>query len=261
MNTPKKLSWIHKIWLKKGHQIRFWSLPFLFRGTHFGNRCGALLFRVWGCGRKHINIYGGHGRGNEFHFYGSVSFTNGKETKHWHSLSNLNEDRLKTKRPGKLVVGKLWVQKEPVTKKRGKHGYTVDDIRFWTSPSNMRAGNVTEGSGGFAVWSGRGVSLTLQAESGPWWRPGLMVDWSAIPFYCSGSYHRFQSPVFPTLRFWCDAKKSSMPVRKWNQRNGGPDALVIILLCRKNCITRPLINEEIEGMQQVWDVPYGRHVQ
>lgn len=235
---------------------RFANPAFLISGTHLETDAEQLLFGFEDVVGKHINIYGGMA-GDDFTFMDQYVFTNGKETNIGTIVLALDEDKVKIK--GRATCGWKAVGTErTVTKSEGNHVYTVDDIPVLDL--TIKYGgleNVTEENGGFAIEVAATFPLQLQREIGdPVMRPGLMVDWSDHSFYCSGSVPqgskvRFSLPpdfdVMQKVIHACENLKA--------EEMEEADALVIFSCAGRFVALGPLINEEIEGMQHVWDVP------
>ena len=99
--------------------------------------------------------------------------------------------------------------------------------------------------------------LQLQRQEGhPVMRPGLLIDWSDHSFYCSGSVPegsqvRFSLPpdfdvVAKVIRECEDMKATEI---------AEADALVIFSCAGRLVALGPLISDEIQGVQNVWNAP------
>ena len=99
--------------------------------------------------------------------------------------------------------------------------------------------------------------LQLQREFGdPVMRPGLLIKWEDRSFVCSGSVPqgskvRFSLPpdfdVMETvIKGAEELKATEMPEA---------DALVVFSCAGRILSLGPLMNQEIEGVRKVWDVP------
>ena len=99
--------------------------------------------------------------------------------------------------------------------------------------------------------------MQLQRETGnPVMRPGLKIDWNDHSFYCSGSVPegakvRFSLPpdfdVIETVIKDCeDLKATEMPEA---------DAVVLFNCAGRQVALGPMIQQEIEGLKNIWDVP------
>ena len=99
--------------------------------------------------------------------------------------------------------------------------------------------------------------LQLQRETGdPVMRPGLVVDWNDHSFYCSGtvpqgSKVRFSLPpdfdvMEKVIHNTQEMKATEMPEA---------DALIVFSCAGRIVALGPLMNKEIEGVKNVWNVP------
>jgi small ligand-binding sensory domain FIST len=115
--------------------------------------------------------------------------------------------------------------------------------------------NVT--SENFLLETSIALPFQIQRESGdPVMRSGLLVDWSDRSFYCAGtmtqgSKVRFSIPpdfdVIEKVIQGCEhLKATEMPEA---------DAMVIYSCAGRKLSLGPLINEEIDGITNVWNVP------
>ena len=203
---------------------------------------------------KEVNVYGGTA-GDDFAFKENFVFTNSKASNHGIVVVGLDEEKISIK--GRATYGWKPVGTEKtVTKSEGNHVYTIDDIPVLDL--TMKYGgleNVTPEN--FAVEHSIALTLQLQRETGdPVMRAGLVVDWNDHSFYCSGSVPqgskiRFSLPpdfnVIEKVIESCEELKATEI----------PEADALLLF---NCAGRllslgPLIGEEIEGVQKVWNVP------
>ena len=101
------------------------------------------------------------------------------------------------------------------------------------------------------------LPLQLQRETGdPVMRPGLLVDWSDNSFYCSGKVPQGSKVRF-SLPPDFDVMEKVIHASQEMKANEMPDADALILF---SCAGRilafgPLMNKEIEGVKNVWNVP------
>jgi small ligand-binding sensory domain FIST len=99
--------------------------------------------------------------------------------------------------------------------------------------------------------------LQVQREKGdPVMRPGLIIDWNDHSFYCSGTV-----PEGSKIRFSLppdfDVMERVINDAKDLQANEMPeaDALVIFSCAGRTIALGPLMNMEIEGVKNIWNVP------
>jgi len=102
-----------------------------------------LLFGFEDCSvGKHINIYGGHWQGDDFHFYGN-QYVLPMERDHIGTIVlALMKDKVKIKRPGNLWLGKAVGTEERSPKARKPVCTTVEIFGFADLHHQIwRAGN------------------------------------------------------------------------------------------------------------------------
>ncbi len=227
---------------------------FLIAGSNLNTDAEALLHGFEDILGKEVNINGGMA-GDDFAFKENFVLTNKKSTNNGIVVVVLDEDKINMK--GRATFGwKPVGTVKTVTKSEGNHVYTIDDTPVLDL--TIKYGgleNVTPEN--FALEHCITLTMQLQRENGdPVMRAGLVVDWNDHSIYCSGhvpqgSKVRFSLPpdfdVIEKVIKGCEELKA----------NEIPEADALILF---NCAGRllslgPLISEEINGIQEVWNVP------
>jgi len=235
---------------------RFAHPAFLISGSHMETDAEQLLFGFEDIIGRQINIYGGMS-GDDFSFTRPVVFTNGKESNRGMVVLALDEDKIKIK--GRATCGwKAVGTVRNVTKSEGNHVYTVDDIPVLDLTAKYGGlENLSPDNGSFSLETATTFPLQMQREIGdPVMRPGLLVDWNDHSFYCNGtvpqgSKVRFSLPpdfdvIEKVIKGCEDLKATEMP---------DADAIIIFSCAGRLIALGPLIGDEIEGMQKVWNVP------
>jgi hypothetical protein len=169
----------------------------------------------------------------------------------------IDEEKIKIK--GRATCGWKPVGTEKtVTRSEGNHVYTVDDIPVLDLTAKYGGiEDVSSDNKNLVFEIATNFPLQLQRDKGePVMRPGLVIDWGDHSFYCSGtvpqgSKIRFSLPPdFDVMeRVINDAKDlqaSEMPEA---------DALVIFSCAGRLVALGPLMNMEIEGVKNIWNVP------
>ncbi len=227
---------------------------FLIAGSHVETDAEALLFGFEDVIGNNVNIHGCMA-GDDFTFSEQFVFTSHKETNRGIVMLAFDEDKINIKgcaTCGWHAVGTV----RTVTKSKGNHVYTVDDIPVLDLTAKYGGLALTEKSD-FSVEVAAQFPLQMQREKGdPVMRPGLLIDWNDHSFYCSGtvpqgSKIRFSLPpdfdVIEKVITACEGLKATeMP---------DADAVIIFSCAGRFVALGPLINEEIEGMRKVWNVP------
>lgn len=229
---------------------------FLISFSHTATDAESLLFGFEDIIGKDINIYGG-GAGDDYSFSEQTVFTNGKQTKIGVVVLALNEEKITIK--GRATCGWNAVGTvRTVTKSEGNHVYTVDDIPVLDLTAKYGGiQNVTPENNNLMLEIASNLPLQMQREKGdPVMRPGLFIDWNDHSFYCSGtvpqgSKVRFSLPpdfdvVEKVIRDCEVLKETEMPEA---------DAMVIFSCAGRQVALGPMVNTEIEGLKNVWNVP------
>ena len=236
-------------------QQRFSRPAFLVAGSHLETDAEQLLFGIADAAGESVNAFGGMA-GDDYAFSEQYVFTNQEESRRGMVVLALDEDRILIR--GKATCGWKAVGTErTVTKSEGNHVFTVDNIPalditaqyggIEMSPDNLQL--MTELATNFP--------LQLQREKGdPVMRPGLLVDWVYRSIYTSGtvpegSKVRFSLPPdFDVMQKVINATEE-MKTREMPEA----DALIVFSCGGRVLALGPMMNEEIEGVKKVWNVP------
>lgn len=234
----------------------FANPAFLLSGSHMETDAEQLLFGFEEVVGKQVNVFGGMA-GDDYAFKEQYVFTNNKESNRGMVVLAVDEDKIMIR--GKATCGWKAVGTERiVTKSEGNHVYTVDNIPVLDL--TIKYGgleNIKEKDPEVAMEIAVNFPLQLQREFGdPVMRPGLLVDWNDHSFYCSGSVPqgskvRFSIPpdfdVMEKVITGVQALKAAeMPEA---------DAVVVFSCAGRILALGPLMNQEIEGIKNVWNAP------
>ncbi|MBY0477230.1 MAG: FIST C-terminal domain-containing protein [Chitinophagaceae bacterium] len=233
---------------------RFAHPSFLIAGSNMETDAEQLLFGFEDVVGKNVNIHGCMA-GDDFSFKEQFVFTTNKKTSRGIVMLAFDEDKIKLR--GRAICGwKAVGTVRTVTKSEGNHVFTVDDLPVLDLTAKYGGLSIKD-DGSFSIEVAAQFPLQLQRESGdPVMRPGLMIDWADHSFYCSGavpqgSKVRFSLPpdfdVIEKVIEGCeDLKANEIPEA---------EALIIFSCAGRFISLGPLINEEINGMSKVWNVP------
>lgn len=203
-----------------------------------------------------VNAFGG-GAGDDYSFTETLVFTNNRESEAGIVCIAIDEEKVKIK--GIATCGwKAVGTEKTVTKSKGNHVYTVDNIP--ALDITVKYGgleNITPDNKNVLIEMAANLPLQLQREKGdPVMRPGLIVDWSDRSFYTSGkvpqgSKVRFSLPpdfdvMEKVVQGVQHLKATEMPEA---------DALVVFSCAGRILSLGPLMPLEIEGIKNVWNVP------
>jgi hypothetical protein len=229
---------------------------FLLSGSHMETDAEQLLFGIEDVIGKQVNVYGGMA-GDDYAFTEQFVFTNHTSSNRGMIVLALDEDKITIK--GIATCGWKAVRTvRTVTKSIGNHVFTIDDIPVLDLTAKYGGlENIEEGNAQVAMEIAVNFPLQLQREVGdPVMRPGLLIDWTDRSFYCSGSVPqgskiRFSIPpdfdvMEKVIRGVEGLKANEMP---------DADALVVFSCAGRILALGPLMNMEIEGIKNVWNVP------
>jgi len=229
---------------------------FLVAGSNLETDAEQLLFGFEDAIGKQVNVFGGMA-GDDYTFSQQYIFTNDKESNRGMVVLAFDEDKIKIK--GRATCGwKAVGTEKTVTKSEGNHVFTVDNVPVLDITTKYGGiENVSPDNQGLLMELATSFPLQLQRETGePVMRPGLVVDWSDNSFYCSGtvpqgSKVRFSVPpdfdvMEKVIRNTKEMKANEMP---------DADALIVFSCAGRIVALGPLMNMEIEGVKNVWNVP------
>ncbi len=242
--------------LAQESQKLFSHPAFLIAASHMETDGEQLLFGFEDVIGKQVNVFGGMA-GDDYAFSEQFVFTNDRESNRGMVVLALDEEKMIIK--GKATCGwKAVGTPKTVTKSIGNHVFTVDnepvlDITAKYGGLGKLEKENTEAAMEIAV----NFPLQLQREVGdPVMRPGLLIKWEDRSFVCSGSVPqgskvRFSLPpdfdVMETvIKGAEELKATEMPEA---------DALVVFSCAGRILSLGPLMNQEIEGVRKVWNVP------
>jgi hypothetical protein len=242
--------------LAKQAKAHFAHPAFLIAGSHMETDAEQLLFGFEDEIGKQVNVFGGMA-GDDYAFKEQFVFTNDVATDRGMVVLALDEDHVKIS--GRATCGwKAVGTEKTVTKSKGNHVYTIDDIPVLDITAKYGGiEHISPENSDLMMEIATNFPLQLQREKGdPVMRPGLLVDWSDHSFYCSGtvaegSKIRFSLP--PDF----DVIDRSVQAAKDMQLKEMPEAdAVIIFSCAGRLLALgPMMGMEIEGIKNVWNVP------
>lgn len=206
-----------------------------------------------------VDVFGG-GAGDDYSFTETFVFTNNKESKN--GIVCIAFDKTNVQIKGVATCGWKAVGTEKiVTRSEGNHVYTIDNIpalditiKFGglenVTPENEDVKNVL-------AELATNFPLQLQREKGePVMRPGLVVDWTDRSFYTSGSVPQGSKVRFSVPPDWDVAEKVVKAVENLRDTEmPEADALVVFSCAGRILALGPMMNDELEGIKKVWNVP------
>ncbi|WP_455169662.1 FIST signal transduction protein [Aegicerativicinus sediminis] len=203
-----------------------------------------------------VNAFGG-GAGDDYAFTETFVFTNKKDSENAIICIALDEAKIKVK--GIATCGWKAVGTEKiVTKSEGNHVYTVDDTPVLDLTAKYGGiENPTPENQNILVEIAANFPLQLQREKGdPIMRPGLVVDWSDRSFYTSGSVPQGSKVRFSLPPDFDVMDKVVQGVKKLKDTEMPEADAIVVFSCAGRILSLgPLMNKELEGIKEVWDVP------
>jgi hypothetical protein len=240
-----------------GEAIKLFKHPaFLIAGSNMETDAEQLLLGFEDVVGKEVNMFGGMA-GDDYSFSEQFVFTNGHDSNRGIVVLVIDEEKIKIK--GRATCGwKPVGTVKTVTKSEGNHVYTVDDIPVLDLTAKYGGlEDVSPDNKNLVFEIATNFPLQLQREKGdPVMRPGLIIDWNDHSFYCSGTV-----PQGSKIRFSLppdfDVMERVINDAKELQVNEMPeaDALVIFSCAGRIVALGPLMNMEIEGVKNIWNVP------
>jgi hypothetical protein len=234
----------------------FSNPAFLISGSNMETDAEQLLYGFEDAIGTDVNVFGGMA-GDDYRFEEQFVFTNDITSNRGMVVLVLNEDKIKIN--GRATCGwKAVGTEKTVTKSEGNHVFTVD---------NTPVLDLTAKYGGIEAVSpenkdimmeiGTNFPLQLQREKGdPVMRPGLLVDWDDHSFYCSGTVPQGSKIRFSLPPDWDVMEKVVTATKEMKEKDmPEADALIVFSCGGRILALGPMMNKEIEGVKDVWDVP------
>jgi hypothetical protein len=235
---------------------KFTTPAFLIGTSHSAADGEEILKGIEDIAGKQVNAYGG-AAGDDYAFTETFVFTNGKDSNNALVCIALDETKVEIK--GIATCGWKAVGTEKlVTKSEGNHVFTVENIPVLDITAKYGGlENVTPENNNLMVEIAANFPLQLQREKGePIMRPGLVVDWTDRSFYTSGSVPEGSKVKFslpPDFDVMEKVVKGVQNLKATEMPEA--DALVVFSCAGRILSLGPLMNKELEGVKNVWNVP------
>lgn len=205
---------------------------------------------------QEANLFGGLA-GDDYILKETFVFTNGK-------ISNcgmvcLALDQSKVEVQGIATCGwKAVGTEKTVTKSEGNHIYTIDGVPVLDITAKYGGlENVSPDNERLFVDLTCNLPLQLQREKGdPVMRGGMVVDWTDRSYYTNGTVPQGSKVRFSVPPDWDVMEKVVKGVEQLkNGRMPDADAVVVFSCGGRSLSFGPMMNAELEGVKQVWNVP------
>lgn len=203
-----------------------------------------------------VNAFGG-GAGDDYAFTETFVFTNKKISKN--GLISLVIDQDKVAIKGIATCGwKAVGTEKTVTKSEGNHIYTIENepaLDITVKFGGLE--NITPDNKDVLLELAANFPLQLQRDKGdPVMRPPLVVDWTDHSFYTGGTIPQGSKVRFSVPPDWDVMDKVIKGVQHLKDTEmPEADALIIFSCAGRILSFGPMMNEELEGIKNVWNVP------
>ncbi|MBT8177850.1 MAG: hypothetical protein HKP60_01825 [Eudoraea sp.] len=205
---------------------------------------------------EEINAFGG-GAGDDYGFKQTFVFSNDFENDRGIVMLAIDETKVKIK--GIATCGwKAVGTEKTVTKSEGNHVYTIDNIPALDITAKFGGiENPNPDNENLMIEIASNFPLQLQREKGdPVMRPGLVVDWNDRSFFTSGTVPQGSKVRFSLPPDWDVMEKVVRGVRELKESEMPEADAVVVFSCGGRILSfGPMMNAELEGIKQVWDVP------
>ena len=234
----------------------FEKVAFLLAISNAATDGEELLLGLQEIAGDQVNAFGG-AAGDDLAFDKTWVFTNGWESDHGMVCIALDEEKVSVS--GIATCGwKAMGTEKTVTKSEGNHVFTIDNepaLDITTKYGGLE--NITPENKDVLMELAANFPLQLQREKGdPVMRPGLVVDWSDHSFYTSGTVPQGSKIRFSLPPDWDVMEKVVKGVQNLKEAEmPEADALVVFSCAGRILSFGPMMNAEIEGVKQVWNVP------
>jgi len=203
-----------------------------------------------------INAFGG-AAGDDYRFEETFVFTNEWESNMGMVCIALDEEKVAVS--GIATCGwKAVGTEKTVTKSEGNHVFTIDGspaLEITTKYGGLE--DIRPENKDVLMELAANFPLQLQREKGdPVMRPPLVVDWDDHSFYTSGTVPQGSKIRFSVPPDWDVMEKVVKGVQNLKETDmPKADALVVFSCAGRILSFGPMMNAEIEGIKQVWNVP------
>ena len=205
---------------------------------------------------EQVNAFGG-AAGDDLTFNKTWVFTSEWESDHGMVCLVLDEEKVSVS--GIATCGwKAMGTEKTVTKSEGNHVFTIDNepaLDITTKYGGLE--NITPDNKYVFLELAANFPLQLQREKGdPVMRPGLVVDWTDHSFYTSGTVPQGSKIRFSLPPDWDVMEKVVKAVQNLKDTEMPEAEALVVFSCAGRILSfGPMMNAEIEGIKQVWNVP------
>lgn len=234
----------------------FDKVAYLLATSHAATDGEEVLEGLQEIAGKEVKAFGG-AAGDDYAFEETWVFTNGWESNSGMVCIAIDEEKVAVK--GIATCGwKAVGTEKTVTKSEGNHVYTIDGspaLDITTKYGGLE--NISPENKDLLMELAANFPLQLQRDKGdPVMRPPLVVDWTDHSFYTSGTVPQGSKIRFSVPPDWDVMEKVVKGVQHLKETEmPEADALVVFSCAGRILSFGPMMNAEIEGVKEVWNVP------
>lgn len=234
----------------------FEQVAFLLATSHAATNGEDVLMGLQDVAGDQVNAFGG-AAGDDYAFEETWVFTNGWDSNHGMVCIAVDEEKVAVN--GISACGwKAVGTEKTITRSEGNHVFTIDNepaLDITTKYGGLE--NISPDNKDLAMELAANFPLQLQREKGdPVMRPPYLVDWTDHSFYTGGSVPQGSKVRFPLPPDWDVMEKVVKGVQNLKETEmPEADALVVFSCGGRLLSFGPMMNAEIEGVKQVWNVP------
>jgi hypothetical protein len=234
----------------------FEQVAFLLATSNAATDGEEVLLGLQEANGKQVNAFGG-AAGDDYAFEETWVFTNNRESNNGMVCIALDKEKVAVN--GIATCGwKAVGTEKTVTKSEGNHVFTIDNqpaLDITTKYGGLE--NITPDNKDVLNEIAVNFPLQLQRENGdPVMRPPFVVDWEDHSFFTSGSVPEGSKIRFSLPPDWDVMEKVVKGVQNLKDTEmPEADALVVFSCAGRILSFGPMMNAELEGIKQVWNVP------
>jgi len=234
----------------------FEQVAFLLATSNAATDGEEVLLGIQEANGEDVNAFGG-AAGDDYAFEETWVFTNGWESNKGMVCIAIDESKVAVS--GIATCGwKAVGTEKTVTRSEGNHVFTIDYVPaldITTKYGGLE--NISPDNKDLLMEIAANFPLQLQREKGdPVMRPPLVVDWTDRSFYTSGSVPQGSKIRFSLPPDWDVMEKVVKGVQNLKETEMPEAEALVVFSCAGRILSfGPMMNAEIEGVKQVWNVP------
>jgi len=234
----------------------FEQVAFLLATSNAATDGEEVLLGIQEANGEDVNAFGG-AAGDDYAFEETWVFTNGWESNKGMVCIAIDESKVAVS--GIATCGwKAVGTEKTVTRSEGNHVFTIDNepaLDITTKYGGLE--NISPDNKDLLMEIAANFPLQLQREKGdPVMRPPLVVDWTDRSFYTSGSVPQGSKIRFSLPPDWDVMEKVVTGVQNLKETEMPEAEALVVFSCAGRILSfGPMMNAEIEGVKQVWNVP------